>query len=80
MMGRNVRVTPEGMMSRMSRKRLPPQFYLQDTVQVAQQLIGKLLCRRVDGQLLSALICERHTPDFPTRPATPIGAARRALG
>ncbi len=58
MMGRNVRVTPEGMMSRMSRKRLPPQFYLQDTVQVAQQLIGKLLCRRVDGQLLSALICE----------------------
>ena len=58
MMGRNVRVTPEGMMSRLSRKKLPPQFYLQDTVQVAQQLIGKLLCRRVDGQLLSALICE----------------------
>lgn len=58
MMGRNVRVTPEGMMSQLSRKRLPPQFYLQDTVQVAQQLIGKLLCRRVDGQLLSALICE----------------------
>lgn len=58
MMGRNVRVTPEGMMSQLSREKLPPQFYLQDTVQVAQQLIGKLLCRRVDGQLLSALICE----------------------
>ncbi len=45
-------------MNQLSRKRLPPEFYLQDTVQVAQQLIGKLLCRRVNGQLLSALICE----------------------
>lgn len=45
-------------MNQLSRKKLPPEFYLQDTVQVAQQLIGKLLCRRVDGQLLSALICE----------------------
>ena len=40
MMGRNVRVTPEGMMSQLSREKLPPQFYLQDTVQVAEQLIG----------------------------------------
>lgn len=39
-------------------KKLPPEFYLQDTVQVARQLIGKLLVRRVEGQTLSAIICE----------------------
>ena len=36
-------------------KKLPPEFYLQDTVQVARQLIGKLLVRRVEGQTLSAI-------------------------
>ena len=39
-------------------KKLPPEFYLQDTVQVARQLIGKLLVRRVEWQTLSAIICE----------------------
>ena len=31
-------------------KKLPPEFYLQDTVQVARQLIGKLLVRRESSQ------------------------------
>ena len=37
-------------------KTLPPEFYLQDTVQVARQLIGKLLVSRVEGQTISAII------------------------
>lgn len=39
-------------------KKLPAAFYLQDTVEVARQLIGKRLVHRVNGQELSAIICE----------------------
>ena len=39
-------------------EKLPAQFYLQDTVEVARQLIGKRLVHRVNGQELSAIICE----------------------
>lgn len=39
-------------------QKLPASFYLQDTVEVARQLIGKKLVRRLNGQLLSAIICE----------------------
>ena len=42
----------------MSTKKLPAAFYLQDTVEVARQLIGKRLVHRVNGQELSAIICE----------------------
>ena len=48
----------QGMNNGLPGKKLPPEFYLQDTVQVARQLIGKLLVRRVEGQTLSAIICE----------------------
>ena len=48
----------QGMCNGLPGKKLPPEFYLQDTVQVARQLIGKLLVRRVEGQTLSAIICE----------------------
>lgn len=48
--------------------RLESQFYEQPTRQVAQQLLGKLLCRRLaNGQLLSGIIVEveayLHTGD-----------------
>ena len=39
-------------------EKLPAAFYLQDTVEVARQLIGKRLVHRVNGQELSAIICE----------------------
>lgn len=45
-------------MQQVSFQKLPPQFYLQDTVAVARQLIGKLLVHEKDGQRLSAIICE----------------------
>lgn len=41
-----------------SYRKLPASFYLQDTVAVARQLIGKLLVRKIGGQTLSAIICE----------------------
>ena len=46
------------MQEKISHQKLPPSFYLQDTVEVAKQLIGKLLVRKMDGQTLSAIICE----------------------
>ena len=38
--------------------KLPPDFYLQDTVTVARALLGCVLWRRVDGELLAARIVE----------------------
>lgn len=46
------------MQEKISYHKLLPSFYLQDTVEVAKQLIGKLLVRKIDGQTLSAIICE----------------------
>ena len=37
---------------------LPQPFYQQDTREVAQQLLGKLLVRRLKGQRLSGIIVE----------------------
>ncbi len=59
----NRRPSCRGRRSRMDRrpigtKKLPAAFYLQDTVEVARQLIGKRLVHRVNGQELSAIICE----------------------
>ena len=60
-------------------KKLPAAFYLQDTVEVARQLIGKRLVHRVNGQELSAIICETEAyTGFRTRPATPIRAGPSA--
>lgn len=42
----------------MKRKVLPRKFYLQDTREVAQQLLGKLLVRQVDSRRLSGIIVE----------------------
>ena len=41
-----------------SYRKLPSSFYLDDTVTVARNLIGKLLVRRTGGETLSAIICE----------------------
>lgn len=43
----------------MPRNKLPQSFYLEeDVVAVSRQLIGKLLCSRLDGQLCKAIITE----------------------
>jgi DNA-3-methyladenine glycosylase len=39
-------------------KKLPAAFFLQDTVDVARALLGCVLWRRIDGQLLAARIVE----------------------
>lgn len=41
-----------------SYQKLPRSFYLDDTVTVAKNLIGKLLVRKIGGETLSAVICE----------------------
>jgi DNA-3-methyladenine glycosylase len=40
------------------RQRLTPEFFLQDTIEIAQKLIGKLLIRHLNGQELSGRIVE----------------------
>jgi DNA-3-methyladenine glycosylase len=47
-----------GVRSRPSQKKLRRAFYAQSARDVAQQLIGKILVRRVDGELLRARITE----------------------
>ena len=42
----------------MKRAKLPRQFYLQDTVTVARRLLGCVLWRRIDRELLAARIVE----------------------
>lgn len=37
---------------------LSGKFYLQDTVTVARELLGKVLCRRINGEILRGVICE----------------------
>lgn len=39
-------------------RKLPRAFYLQDTVHVARALLGCVLCRRLDGETLTARIVE----------------------
>ena len=46
------------MKENISYQKLPRSFYLDDTVNVAKKLIGKLLVREIDGETLSAIICE----------------------
>ena len=46
------------MKQNISYQKLPRSFYLDDTVNVAKKLIGKLLVRKIDGETLSAIICE----------------------
>ena len=46
------------MQQMISYRKLPSSFYLDDTVTVARNLIGKLLVRRTGGETLSAIICE----------------------
>ena len=46
------------MKENISYQKLPRSFYLDDTVNVAKKLIGKLLVRKIDGETLSAIICE----------------------
>lgn len=46
------------MKENISYQKLPRSFYLDDTVNVAKKLIGKLLVREIDGDTLSAIICE----------------------
>ena len=55
---RRIEQGERAMQEKISHQKLPPSFYLQDTVEVAKQLIGKLLVRKMDGQTLSAIICE----------------------
>lgn len=45
-------------MEEISYRKMEESFYLQDTVALAEALIGKLLCRKINGQLMSAIICE----------------------
>ena len=46
------------MKENISYQKLPRSFYLDDTVNVAKKLIGKLLVREIGGETLSAIICE----------------------
>lgn len=46
------------MKQNISYQKLPRSFYLDDTVNVAKKLIGKLLVRKIGGETLSAIICE----------------------
>ena len=46
------------MKQNISYQKLHRSFYLDDTVNVAKKLIGKLLVRKIDGETLSAIICE----------------------
>lgn len=39
-------------------RKLPPRFYLQDTVAVARALIGCVLCRRMGGETVAGRIVE----------------------
>ena len=49
------------MKQNISYQKLPRSFYLDDTVNVAKKLIGKLLVRKIDGETLSAIICETES-------------------
>ena len=45
------------MKQNISYQKLHRSFYLDDTVNVAKKLIGKLLVRKIGGETLSAIIC-----------------------
>ena len=45
-------------MEGISYQKMEEGFYLQDTVDLAKALVGKLLCRKINGELLTAIICE----------------------
>ena len=42
----------------MSRAKLPPDFFLQDTITVARSLLGCVLWRNTGGEILAARIVE----------------------
>ena len=46
---------------------LGKKFYSQDTVTVARELLGKVLCRRINNKILRGIICETeaYTQDEP---------------
>lgn len=46
---------------------LPREFYNRDTIDVAKELLGCKLCRRIDGKILSGIIVETeaYTQDDP---------------
>jgi len=49
----------------MSRKRLCREFYRRATLDVARDLLGRTLCRRVDGEVLRGRIVEVEAYDGP---------------
>lgn len=68
--------------------RLSREFYLGDTVEIAQALLGKYLVRRLDGEMLAGRITETeayvgrcdkacHAYNYRRTPAPPPSSPRR---
>lgn len=51
-------------------KPLPQLFYQRDTVQVAQELLGKILIRRLNNQIMAGIISETEAYCGPIDPAS----------
>ncbi len=64
-------------------KPLPRKFYLQDTVTVAEQLLGKILVRQIGDNILSGIISEteayRNTDDPASHAANKITQRNKAM-
>jgi DNA-3-methyladenine glycosylase len=54
----------------MSDSRLEREFYAQDTVKVARQLLGKLLVRKIGRQVVSGIITETEAYRYSDDPAS----------
>ncbi len=50
--------------------RLPREFYRQDVTITARELLGKIFCRNLDGNLLAGRIVEVEAYDHPGDPAS----------
>lgn len=51
-------------------KAIPRSFYAKDTVDVAKNLLGKLLVRRIDGMVISGIISETEAYRYKDDPAS----------
>jgi DNA-3-methyladenine glycosylase len=51
-------------------KLIPRSFYKRDTVEVAQDLLGKILVRRIDDKIISGIIIETEAYKYKDDPAS----------